>query len=204
MAPKVEMSHQDTLIRRAKEWVTLMASGRRGLFGVSIAAFLESSFVPFPLEVLLIPAFHTAKSRVWLLAAAALAGCFVAAVAFYVLGTFLQDAVLSQIAGYLEITDALETFYNRLNENGFWVVFTISLLPAPIQVATLGSGAAGYSFPLFAIAVLTSRFVRFFGLAALVIFFGDKVEQAFKKMPRRYGWAISIFVIAAIVFFVLR
>ena len=198
------MPNQDTFIKRIKEWITAMASGRRGLFGVSIAAFLESSFVPFPLEALLIPAFHMAKSRAWLVAAAALVGCFIAAVAFYILGVFLQDAVVTRIADYLEITDALETFYSRLNDNGFWVVFTISLMPAPIQVATLGSGAAGYSFSLFAFAILSSRFVRFFGLAALVIFFGDKVERAFKNMPRGFGWVISIVVLAAILFLVLR
>lgn len=198
------MPDQDTFIKRIKEWITTMASGRRGLFGVSIAAFLESSFLPFPLEALLIPAFHTAKARAWLLAAAALTGCFVAAVAFYLLGTFLQDAVVTRIADYLEITDALGTFYSRLNDNGFWVVFTISLLPAPVQVATLGSGAAGYSFMMFALAILSSRFVRFFGLAALVIFFGEKVERAVKKMPQGFGWVISIVVLAAILFLILR
>jgi membrane protein DedA with SNARE-associated domain len=45
----------------------------------------------------------------------------------------------------------------------------------PLQVATLGSGAVGYDFGAFLAAIVLSRALRFYGLTALVLLFGEPV-----------------------------
>lgn len=178
------MADNTTLKDRVKTGIKEMATGKRGVFGVTLAGFLESSFLSFPLEALLVPAFHMAKSRAWVLATAVLIGCLLAAITFYFFGMFLNDAIIDQVAGYLGITKELEEFYDRLNNNGFWVIFLVSLLPAPLQVASLGSGAAGYSFELFVLAVALSRMIRFYGLVVLTLLLGDELEKIIRGVPR--------------------
>lgn len=192
---------QNTKAKQVKAWIERMASGRRGVLGVAVAGFLESSFIPFPLEALLVPAFHLARSRAWILASAALVGCLLAAIIFYFIGAVLQDTFINRIAEYLDITAGLDTFYSRLKAEGFWVIFAISLLPAPIQIATLGSGAADYPFALFVLAIFSSRLIRFYGLAALTLVLGDKIEHAFQHIPRYLGWVISVFVFISMILF---
>lgn len=190
------MSKDTSTGHRLKIWIEDMATGRRGLFGVTLASFLESSVLPFPIEALLVPTFHMAKSRAWILASAALVGCILAAISFYFVGVFLQDAVIDRLADYLTITEDLNGFYERLNKNGFWVIFLVSLLPAPIQIATLGSGVAGYPFELFVLAVLCSRMLRYYGLVVLTLILGDKVEGIIRRAPRHVMVIGSVMVLA--------
>jgi membrane protein DedA with SNARE-associated domain len=53
-----------------------------------------------------------------------------------------------------------------------------------LQVATLAAGLSQYSLILFMLAVTSSRIIRYFSLAILVYYFGDKTE----KLVRQYKW----------------
>ncbi|MFP3943643.1 MAG: YqaA family protein [Alphaproteobacteria bacterium] len=184
-----------------KERVRYLSEGRRGLWGVSAAAFLESSVVPVPIELFLIPAFLAQRRRAMLLATAALAGCIAASAAFYAVGWLLYEAAGASIAGFLGIEGELRQFGEDIGRYGFWLVFAISLLSMPIQVATLGSGIFGYSFPMFLLAIFTSRIIRFHGLALLTLLFGRAVQRFFAGRHVLWqfaGLALTLGVLAAI------
>lgn len=180
--------------KRLRERVKYLSEGRRGLLGVFTAAFLESSVFPFPIELFLIPAFLAQRRRAMLLATAALAGCLAASAAFYAVGWLIYEGTGAALADFLGIERELHQFGRELGQYGFWLVFAISLLSVPIQVATLGSGIFGYSFPLFLLAILTSRMIRFHGLALLTLLFGGTVERFLAR--RSPAWTIAGLVLS--------
>ncbi len=151
--------------------------GKWGLGGLFAVAFLESSFVPFPMEVFLVPALLWQRDRAWLLAGTVLAGCITASIAFYVIGYYLFDTIGTDLSGWLGLSEALRAFERDLATDGFWLIASISFFPLPLQVATLGSGAFDYPFLPFLLAIIVTRGVRFFGLTLIVLTFGDRARR---------------------------
>ncbi len=164
---------------------------------LAVASFLESIIVPIPLEAVLVPLMQKRRDRLWLLATVALAGCIAgAAVGYYVGYGFMQTAGL----WFVEQTGQQDTFDQAtglMERQGFWFVMTVSVLPIPFQIAMLAAGATGFSFALFMLATAISRGLRYFGLAVLVWWMGDKAEAFARKHKKSTIAILSTVVILA-------
>ena len=68
-----------------------------------------------------------------------------------------------------------------MQKQGFWFVLTLGVVPIPFQIAMLAAGATKYSLSLFLIAATIARAIRYFGLAILVYYAGDKAEHMLRK-----------------------
>ena len=168
---------------------------RHMLWGVGLASFLESLVVPIPLETVLIPAMQLNRQRLWALAGAALLGCVIGAGVGYGAGRFLFQAVGEFLINNFSSQGQYEEIQQQLNEHGFWFVLTIGVTPVPFQIAMLAAGAVSYSFPLFLLATAISRSIRYFGLALLVWFFGNKAME----LMQRYKLAAAALITALVV-----
>ncbi len=181
------------LWQRIEEGTKRLAAGKKGLWGLAVAGFLESSIVPFPIELFLVPAYLSHRDRAWRLATAALVGCLAASATFYALGALFTETLSGDLARMLGVEDRLGAFAENLEDRnlvaGFWLIFSVSLLPLPLQAATLGSGAFGYPFFAFLGAIFASRFIRFHGLAALTLLIGRRLESVLEG--RSYLWRVG-------------
>lgn len=178
-----------------------LATGRHGPWGIAVATFLESSVIPVPVELFLVPAFLSDRARAWHYATAALLGCLAASAAFYGIGWLVFDTLGQSLVAYLNIEDRMAAFEQDIQQMGFWLIFLISFLPLPLQVATLGSGAFAYPFVPFLIAIALSRLARFHGLAALTLILGSRAERALRH--RSPLWKPVILIGCAIAFVTL-
>lgn len=143
------------------------------LFGVS---FAESSVFPIPPDLLLVP-MVLARRRNW----AVYAGiCTVASVlggiAGYLIGVLLFEQVALPILSFYGYGDKLEAFTQRFNEYGAWIVFLAGVTPFPYKVITIASGATGLSLPVFLVASLLARGLRFYLVAGLLYIVGPPVR----------------------------
>ena len=81
-----------------------------------------------------------------------------------------------------------------------WIVLIAGLTPFPYKIITIASGVTGLNFPIFLIASLAARGIRFFAVAALLWYFGEPIKAFIDK----YFGPISIaFVVLLIGGFVL-
>jgi len=197
--------------KKLEEGTRRLAAGNRGLWGVGAAAYLESSFIPFPIELMLVPVFLSCRDRIWRIAGAALAGCLLASVTFYGIGLLLYAVIGQPVAAYMGLEADLTEFSRELEGlglwAGFWVIFGVSFLPLPLQAATLGSGIVGYSFPMFLAAILISRALRFHGLALLTLFLGKPLQQMIddgstgRLLAALTAIVVAVLTIVALVFY---
>lgn len=179
-----------------------LAVGRRGAVGLFAASFLASSIIPFPIELIFLPAVIWRRDRAILFTTVALAGCVFASCGFYAVGWYLFDTLGQDVAGWLGIDQDLRDFERDLQSNGFWLIASISFLPLPLQVATLGSGAFGYPFGLFLAAIVVSRGLRFYGLMLIAMLAGPFVLQQLRSVPtiwQAFGVLASLGLIAGLV-----
>ena len=87
-----------------------------------------------------------------------------------------------------------------MQEQGFWYVLSVGIIPVPFQIAMLAAGAAKYSLGLFLLATFIARSIRYFGLALLVKLAGNQAEALFKKY--KIPTAIGLTLIVALIWWI--
>lgn len=176
----------------------LLTESRYGMAVLFVASFLETTIVPIPIEVVLIPYMLANRAevwRVWWIATVALAGCLLGALVGYGVGFFLFESVghwLIETAGYQA---EFQIFQRQFREYGFWAIMAVAVTPIPFQVAMLLAGVTGYSLALFGLASLAGRSLRYYGLAVLVLVFGEMAM----RMWRRHARAASMIALAVVI-----
>ena len=165
------------------------------LTGITFASFLESTIVPIPLEAVMIPLMQARRESLWKIALMATVGCVIGAVFGYALGYYLFDLIGQWIIDNFFSAEQFENVKTQMDNQGFWFVMTLGIAPIPFQVAMLAAGATKFSLPLFLIATVIARSLRYFGLAAVVYYAGDKAEQLIKRYRMKAVIAITLVVL---------
>ncbi|NPD21382.1 YqaA family protein [Alterinioella nitratireducens] len=180
------------MIRRLYDWTLGLAEHRYALVALAIVAFLESSVFPIPPDLLLIPMIIAAPRRAFVIAGI----CMVASVAGGLLGYWIGYSVFETVGRpVLEFygKDAyFDEFATRYNEYGAWMVLIAGVTPFPYKVITILSGSTGLSLPVFIVASVIARGLRFFIVAALLWKFGAPIRDF---IERRLGLMFILFVI---------
>lgn len=171
------MAIQKKLKNKTRQFI----DSKHMLSGITTASFLESTIVPIPLEAVLVPLMQARRDKLWLIALMATVGCIVGALFGYALGYYLFDAVGDWIISTFSNPEQFEIIKQKMQNQGFWVVLTLGIVPIPFQIAMLAAGATKYSLTLFLIAAIIARAIRYFGLAILVYYAGDKAEYMLRK-----------------------
>jgi membrane protein YqaA with SNARE-associated domain len=89
--------------------------------------------------------------------------------------------------GYYENYTIVLSWFQRY---GFWAVVLAGLTPLPYKLFTICSGAMQFSMGLFLLASLVGRAGRFFLVAALIRWGGEKMEQKLRQIIDRFGWIL--------------
>lgn len=152
-----------------------MARHRSGLAALS---FAESTVVPIPLETIVLPLMLGHSRRALTIATAIWLGCLAGAALFYFVGLWAVDPIVRPALDWAGLLEEFDRMAERLGSEGlFWTVFVVSFSPAPMQLATLGAGAAQGGFLPFLGAIALSRGLRYFGLALLSHVAGPRIAD---------------------------
>lgn len=180
-----------------------LASGRfavPSLFGVS---FAESSIFPIPPDALLIPMVLAERARWFFFAAMCTIASVLGGIAGYAIGALLFQEVAAPILAFYGYAEKIEDFTRRFNEYGAWIVFIAGVTPFPYKVITIASGATGLSLPIFVVASVLARGLRFFMVAGLLYMFGPTIRTFIEErlaLMFTVGVALAVAGFAAIKF----
>ena len=148
-------------------------------------AFLQASVVPGPVDGVLVPLGLADPQRAWRFAWSALAGGTLGGIVAYTIGTLAFESVGRAILGWLGVaTPEVEQFRALFSEKGLWLVLLSTLTPLPAKLVAIAAGAFGIPVLPFVATIVLGRGVRFGVVAAVVRYFGDRVER---YIERRYG-----------------
>ena len=167
--------------KKVKKKTKQLVDSKHMLTGITFASFLESTIVPVPLEAIMVPLMQARRDKLWLIALMATLGCVVGAIFGYALGYYLFDLLGQWVIDTFFSQQQFDSVKQQMQNQGFWFVMTLGIAPIPFQVAMLAAGATKFSLSLFLLATVIARAIRYFGLAAVVYFAGNKAEQLIKK-----------------------
>ena len=176
-------------------WTMSLAAGPKAPTALGAVSFAESSFFPIPPDVLLIPMVIAQRKRAWIYAGLCTITSVLGGILGYYIGAVLFQELAKPILEFYGYLDKFDIFKDRFTEFGPWIVFTAGLTPFPYKVITITSGAVGLSWPVFIIASVVSRGLRFFIVAGLLYLFGPKIREFIEK---RLGLMFTVFMILLI------
>jgi membrane protein YqaA with SNARE-associated domain len=129
----------------------------------------QGSVVPGPAELVLLPLALADPSRAWMLALAATTGSVLGGCIAYWIGAAAFQAVGQPLLALLGISDArLARAMAMMTQYGWWFIVGSTLTPLSTKAVSIGAGAAGVPFPVFAAALAVGRTLRFSFDALLV------------------------------------
>lgn len=182
----------------ATQWLERLLESRHALLLLFILSLLESIILPLPLELILIPFMFAQRERIWLIATVTLAGCLVGASIGYSVGLWLFDSAGQWLLDYFGIQQAYQDFDAFFANYGFWAIVAVGVTPIPFQVGMLTAGAAAYPFVFYMLASILARGIRYYGLAALVLWLGEPALKLWQQHARQVGLALTVVVVAIV------
>lgn len=159
-------------------------------------SFAESSFFPIPPDVMLAPMSMAAPQRAWYYAAlttltSVLGGLFGYAIGYFAFG--LVEPLVGEGGRYAEPFAAAEAWFA---EWGVWAIFIAGFSPIPYKIFTISAGVLHMALMPFLIASAVGRGARFFLVAALMAWGGERMEGLLRQYVDRLGWLVVALVVA--------
>jgi membrane protein YqaA with SNARE-associated domain len=188
-----------SLYDRVLEWSRHRYAGRY----LGVLSFAESSFFPVPVDVMLAPMCLADRKKAWRYASIATVFSVIGGVAGYAIGV-VGFEMLEPWLAESHYWAAYETSREWFDRYGVWVIFVAGFSPIPYKVFTIAAGVAAINLPLFVVASVIGRGARFFLVASLIVWGGDRLETTLQKHVERIGWAVVALVVVVIAWLVVR
>jgi membrane protein YqaA with SNARE-associated domain len=184
------------LLRRAYAWCIAAAHKPHAPWIMGALSFGESSVLPIPPDVMMIPMALARPEKAWFYATLCTATSVAGGLIGYLIGAALYDSVgqwLIHLYGYGERVELFREAYLRY---GAWIILLKGLTPIPYKIVTITSGFAAYPLVPFVACSIAARGVRFYLFAFLLNRYGPWARD---KIERRLGmWlllAVAVLVI---------
>jgi membrane protein YqaA with SNARE-associated domain len=182
------------MFRKLYEWVMNLARSRHAPAALALVSFAESSFFPIPPDVMLAPMVAARPNRAFVYAGICLAASVVGGLLGYAIGVFLEplgQAILT-LFGH---ADGRAEFQHWFDKYGLWVILAKGATPIPYKLVTITAGFARFDLFTFIWASILTRGVRFFGVAAVLKYFGPAMLQEFEKRLNLYSVLLLLLIV---------
>ena len=187
------------LLHDLSDWVVGFAGSDWAILLLAATSFAESIFFPIPPDLLLVgiglaqP--HLALWLGLLVALSSVAG----AVVGHWLGGRLGRPVLARL--FSERT--VELAEHWLNRYGVWATLLAAFTPIPYKVFAITAGVLELDRKTFILASLVGRGARFVTIGALVMFFGEAIEDFIVEKLELVTATVGVALVAGVIVWAL-
>ena len=180
-------------LKRTYNWTLEKAQHKNAKWYLSLISFAESSFFPIPPDILLIPMALASKAKALFYAFICTLFSVLGGILGYAIGYFFYNSVGIYIVELYHLENSFNIFEDYYKEFGILIVLGAGITPFPYKFITIASGVFGLNIFLFIIVSIIGRGLRFYLIAILLYFFGEKIKLIIDKY----------FNILTVVFFIL-
>lgn len=188
------------LFTRLYDSCMLWARHRHAAWYLSALSFAESSFFPIPPDVMLAPMSMAKPGRAMRYALMTTLASVIGGLFGYLIGAFFFEWIepwLQQSHYWDKYLHGREWFERW----GFWAILVAGFSPIPYKVFTIAAGTLAMNLPLFVIGSALGRGGRFFLVAGLMAWGGERMETTLRAWVEWLGWLMVILALAAYFYF---
>ena len=183
-----------SLYDRVMQW----SRHRHAPYYLAGLSFAESSFFPIPPDVMLAPMSMANPRQSWWLAGLTTVASVLGGLLGYAIGVFFFDLVQPVVAEGGRYQAVFQQSKDWFDQWGAWAVFIAGFSPIPYKVFTITAGVLSMALAPFVLASAIGRGSRFFLVAALMAWGGERMEGALRRYVDRIGWVMILLVVAVI------
>ncbi len=187
------------LLRRLYARTLDLASHRHAIRWLAAVSFIESSVFPIPPDVMLVPMCIQNRSRSFYYALVCTLSSVVGGLLGYAIGYFLYDLLGHRIIEFYGMQGKFDEMQAMYDSWGGWIIFAKGLTPFPYKVITILSGVLQLSLPVFIVASILSRALRFFLVAALLWKYGAPIQTFIEKYLGMLTFAFLVILVSGFV-----
>lgn len=168
------------------------------LFGMG---FSESVFFPIPPDVMLAPMSLAKPHKAWFYAMLTTISSVAGGVCGYLLGWLAFESYIHPLIIEWGYEAKLQLAIEWFEQYGVGIVFLAGFSPIPYKIFTISAGFLNMAFLPFMLVSAVSRGLRFYLVAGLMYWGGEKMEQQLRKYVDWIGWATIL--LAVLTYFLL-
>jgi membrane protein YqaA with SNARE-associated domain len=169
------------LLRRLYDRVLNISSHRHAVWGLAAVSFIESSVFPIPPDIVLIPMCISNRRKSFHYAGICTVSSVLGGLLGYAIGYFLFEEIGQKIINLYGMADKFGALQGKYAEWGGWIIFAKGLTPFPYKIITILSGVLHLGLPVFIVASIFSRAIRFYLVAGLVWKYGAPIQTFIEK-----------------------
>ncbi len=191
------------IFKRLYNWILSWAESPYGVPALGLLAFAEASFFPVPPDVLLMAMALARPSCAYKYALIAAVGSVLGGILGYYIGWGFWDMSQGYFYHYVPGFDGQKFDYvgHLFGEYGFWTVFAAGFTPIPYKLFTIAAGVFKINLPVFILASIVSRSLRFFLVAALFFFFGKQAREYIDKYFNLITYSVLGLIVLVVILY---
>ena len=176
------------------------AKHKYATYYLALLTFSESIFFPIPPDVMLAPMVISQREKAWTLALITTISSVIGGIVGYMLGAYLYEPVVLPFIEMMNYQDKFATIVGYFDRFGVWIVFLAGFTPIPYKLFTVSAGMLSMTFWPFVIASSIGRGMRFFLVAGILYFGGEKMEHKIRQYVDVLGWLVVGLIVAYVVY----
>jgi membrane protein YqaA with SNARE-associated domain len=184
--------------------VAAWAHHRHSSWVLGAVAFADSSVLPVPPDILLVPMALLRPERLKSFLLICTIGSSLGAILGYVIGYALWNTIglpLTELYGY---ADKFATYQRLVAEWGVCVIIAKAFTPVPFKIAAIAAGIAAMDPFAFMFATIVGRALHFAMVGIVLAFCGPRILAFIARYERPFVIASVAALIAVIVFLHFR
>ena len=176
-----------SLYKRVMQW----SRHQYATYWLALVSFTESSCFLIPPDVMLAPMTLAKPEKAWFYAGLTTITSVLGGLLGYFIGSFAFQFIEPWLISlhYIDSFHIAETWFEQW---GFWAILLAGFTPIPYKVFTIASGTLGMALIPFIVGSAIGRGARFFLVAGLMRWGGEKLESKLHSWIDRIGWAAVI------------
>ncbi len=164
--------------------VAALSRHRHSRIALGAVAFADSSFLPVPPDLLLVPMILFRRERVRLLLLICILGSSLGAVLGYLIGYELWRTVGAPLVQFYGYADRFAAFQHLIAIWGVWIIVAKAFTPIPFKIAAIGAGVAMMDPVSFMVAAVVGRSLHFAMVGAVLTVCGGRVAALMTRYER--------------------
>ncbi|MFZ0136650.1 MAG: VTT domain-containing protein [Candidatus Sulfotelmatobacter sp.] len=173
-----------------------------GIWGVFAIAFADSALLGMPVDAIV--AFYVYRDHRQFLFYVVMAslGSALGSIPLYVIGYLGGEKVLRKRIS----EERFQQIHRSFEQHEFWALMFPGMLPPPMpfKIFVLGAAVFEMRFRDFMAAIFAGRFVRFFVLSLLTLWFGPQIVGLVGTVFRRHFYWVLAAVVLGVLIWLMR
>jgi membrane protein YqaA with SNARE-associated domain len=178
--------------------VSALSRHRHSAWLLAAIAFADSSFLPVPPDLLLVPMILFRPERLRSLLVICTVASSLGAAVGYLIGYGLWSVIGAPLIDFYGYADGFAAYQRLIDNWGVWIIIAKAFTPLPFKIAAIAAGVAAMDPVSFMIASIFGRALHFAMVGGLLMLFGGRILALVARYEKPFA-LISILVVVVLV-----